>query len=149
MPDGTEKLGTLAERRERLLAALATLREGPTVPPRLAWLNSWRGIGAILDGMSAQGYDVELMQQPHGWWARFYLSSASHPVCAGSGWAVEPWRAVQAAAWETLGAMHQLGHPDRNDASSEDPPTARAAHRAGRSISRRSRASSGAVVAES
>jgi hypothetical protein len=106
-PPGSDDTATwsLARRRARLSAALRTLRDEPTSPVGVklaSWLNTWKGVGAIVDGMTAQGYDLELMQQPHGWWARFYLSSASHPVCAGSGWAVTPWDAVQAAAWETL-----------------------------------------------
>jgi hypothetical protein len=91
------------------------------------WLNTWNGVGAIVTGMTRHGFDLELMQQPHGWWARFYLSSASHPVCAGSGWAVTPWAAVQAAAWETL----TTGNPEsrlREQLSaprSEPPPDRR------------------------
>jgi hypothetical protein len=112
-PPGPEDPATksLAQRRARLSTALRTMRDQPTSPAgtKLAgWLNSWKGFAAIVDGMTAQGYDLELMQQPHGWWARFYLSSASHPVCTGSGWAATPWAAVQAAAWETL----TVGNPE-------------------------------------
>jgi hypothetical protein len=140
--------GSLAQRRARLLSALQTLRDHPTSPAGAklaAWLNTWKAVGAIVDGMTAQGYDLELMQQPHGWWARFYLSSASHPVCAGSGWAVTLWAAVQEAAWKTLTVGNAEGRlreqlatprseqrPDRRDGPagvlratrSPDPPGA-------------------------
>jgi hypothetical protein len=92
----------LDERQARLVAALVDLREQPLSSRRWAWLNTWNGVGAIVTGMTRHGFDLELMQQPHGWWARFYLSSATHTVCAGSGWAVMPWGAVQEAAWQTL-----------------------------------------------
>lgn len=93
--------GTLPERRARLLAALEAVRDQRD--PKLAgWMNTWRGTGAVVDAMTAQGFDIEIQQYPHGWWARFYLTGASHPVCGGSGWATTPWGAVQAAAWETL-----------------------------------------------
>ena len=97
---------SLAERRAQLCTALETMRRPdgePGADTKLrAWMNTWKGLGAVVDGMTAQGFDVELQQYPHGWWAKFYLAGASHPVCAGSGWAVTPWAAVQAAAWETL-----------------------------------------------
>ena len=107
MASPTRALGTAEERRARLVAVLRELRDRPT-PQRWAWLNTWKGAGAVVDGMSAQGYDVEIQQSPQGWWARFYLAGPSHTVCAGSGWAVTPWRAVQQAAWETLRAARRL-----------------------------------------
>jgi hypothetical protein len=57
----------LEERHERLAAALRTLREAPTSPAGLKlarWLNSWRGIGAILDGMRAQGWTSRYRSSP-------------------------------------------------------------------------------------
>ena len=93
---------SLADRRGRLQAAQDTLRRDPHAAPLAEKLNTWKRVGAILDAMIAQGFDVELQQYPQGWWAKFYLAGASHPVCSGSGWAATPWSAVQAAAWETL-----------------------------------------------
>ena len=116
MPSATGPLGTLEDRRARLVAVLRELRERPT-SQRWAWLNSWKGAGAIVDGMTAQGYDVEIQQSPQGWWARFYLGGPSHTVCAGSGWAVTPWRAVQQAACETLRAASRQAHLDATAAS--------------------------------
>jgi hypothetical protein len=113
--DGRARPQTPEEWRTRLHAALEILRrhaDGLERSPRSVTLakrmHFWKGFSAVVTAMTAVGYDLELMQQPHGWSARFYLSSASHPVCAGSGWAVTPWRAVQAAAWETL----TVGNPE-------------------------------------
>ena len=99
MPDTSP---SLAERRARLQVALGALRLDPPDPTLAAKLNTWKGLGAVIDGMTAQGFDIEIQQYPHGWWAKFYLTGASHPLCAGSGWGAEPWRAVQEAAWVTL-----------------------------------------------
>jgi hypothetical protein len=96
---------SLEERHERLTAALRTLREAPTSPAGLKlarWLNSWRGIGAILDGMRAQGWDVEMQDFAGSWSVKFFMSSQSHTAPGGTGWAVTPWAAVQDAAWKTL-----------------------------------------------
>jgi hypothetical protein len=71
-----------AERRSRLYIALEALRPkdgtpaSPAVAKLAAWMNTWKGLGAVVDGMTAQGFDVELQQYPHGWWAKFYLTSA-------------------------------------------------------------------------
>lgn len=45
MSRDTGKLGTLEQRRARLIVALAALRDHPA-RPRFAWLNTWRGVGA-------------------------------------------------------------------------------------------------------
>jgi len=67
-----------------------------------AWLDSWRGVGAIVSGMHAQGFDVELRQFAHGWRANFYPTGLAHSIVKGSAWEPTPWRAVQRAAWTTL-----------------------------------------------
>jgi hypothetical protein len=95
----------LEERHERLAAALRTLREAPTSPAGLKLarrVNTWRGFGAILDGMRAQGWDVEMQEFAGSWSVKFFMSSQSHTAPGGTGWAVTPWAAVQEAAWQTL-----------------------------------------------
>ncbi len=67
------------------------------------WLNSWPGLGAVVFGMNAQGFNVELKEFPEGWRANFYPVGIAHSVVTGSAWEPTPWIAVQRAAWEALG----------------------------------------------
>jgi len=87
----------------RLRAALAAVLVTPS-PPDLqlvhGWLDSWMGLGLIVDGMARQGYDVQLRQYPQGWRVNFTRRGSDR--VAGSGWAGEPWRSTQEAAWTAL-----------------------------------------------
>lgn len=95
---------TTATRRARLLAALGFLEiawRGFTPDPAGAlreWLYSWPGLGAVVDGMQAQGFNVELKQYPGAWRATFYPTGVAHSVVHGSAYEATPWRAVQRAA---------------------------------------------------
>jgi hypothetical protein len=95
-----------SERRAALIAALGFLRVRPE-PPEVGllrcWLDSWAGVGAVVDGMVRQGFDVALTRNGEaGWRVLFYPSSFIHESRAGSAWGTTPWQAVQSAAWETL-----------------------------------------------
>ena len=97
---------TTAVRRARLLAALGFLEirwrgYTPDAAGALArWMHSWPGIGAVVVGMQAQGFDVEY---PHAWRANFYPTrTAQHSIVLGSAWEPTPSRAVQPAAWTAL-----------------------------------------------
>jgi hypothetical protein len=35
------------------------------------WLDSWSGVGHVVEGMHDLGYDVRLTQSPFVWWAEF------------------------------------------------------------------------------
>lgn len=65
-------------------------------------MNTWRGLGAGVVGMHAQGFDVELRQYPEALRANFFTTGIAHSVVLGTGWEPTPWRAVQRAAWATL-----------------------------------------------
>ena len=65
-------------------------------------LNAWRGLGDIIVGMHAQGFDVELRQLGEHWRANFYATGMAHSVVYGSGWEPTPWRAVSRAAWQAI-----------------------------------------------
>ena len=81
----------------------------PEVRPLRAWLDTWRGIGAIAVGMARQGYDLQLTRYAdQGWRANFYPAGIAHSVVSGSGWAATPWRAVHEAAWA---ALHKATRP--------------------------------------
>jgi hypothetical protein len=97
-------------RRSLLVAALGfallELRPPPAeLAPLRRWLDSWAGVGIVVDGMIRQGFDVALTR--HGdaepaWRALFYPAGFLHVSRAGAAWATTPWRAVQPAAWEAL-----------------------------------------------
>lgn len=96
-------LPSLTQRRALLVAALGfiRLRWRDPVPPVVhsltAWMNSWRGLGAVLAGINAQGFNVELKEFPHGWRVNFYPVGIAHSVVAGSAYEPTPWRAVRAS----------------------------------------------------
>ena len=93
-----------ADRRRTLLrAALGFAVLG--CPPVVPWLSTWAGIGLVAAGMARQGYDLSLTRYAEsGWRATFYVTGREHSPTAASGSAFEPtpFRAVHAAAWETL-----------------------------------------------
>src|SRR5437879_13682803 len=44
-----------------------------------SWLDSWRGIGAVVVGMAHQGYDLQLTRyDEQGWRATFYMTGMEH-----------------------------------------------------------------------
>jgi hypothetical protein len=98
----TDRLGRL------LLVTLEAARvnaDAPVVVALHAWLDSWRGIGAVERGMAHQGYDLQLTRYDNrGWRATFYTTGIEHsPTSAtGSAWEPTPWRAVQGAARDAL-----------------------------------------------
>jgi len=67
------------------------------------WLDSWRGIGDIVNGMHRAGWDLQLTEYGDGYWhATFYVTGQAHSIVGGSAWEATPWRAVQRAAWAAL-----------------------------------------------
>jgi len=96
------------QRRALLVAALGFLQlreDPPEVVPLRRWLDSWSGLGAVVDGMRRLGYDVALTHHantPLGWRALFYPGGFLHVSKSGDAWSPMPWRAVQNAAWMTL-----------------------------------------------
>ena len=92
----------ISTRRALLSAASASTRLPSDAPePRLlhAWLDSWRGAGAVAVGMARHGYDLQLTRYAdQGWRANSYPVGIAHSVVVGSAWEQTPWRAVQRAA---------------------------------------------------
>src|SRR5262245_54944966 len=61
--------------RHTLLTALVGALLPPDVPESdmlRGWLDSWSGVGHVLDAMTAAGHHVELRQSVFGWRAEFY-----------------------------------------------------------------------------
>ena len=92
-------------RRALLTAALAFLQLPPVTSALRAlraWLDNWRGVGLVIDGMRRQGYDVSLRTlgvDGGRWGASFH----SDPMTTdGFAAAPTPWRAVQASARQAL-----------------------------------------------
>lgn len=97
----------LAARRSLLAAALGALvcRPRPDLPElRLvhAWLDNWRGVGLIAEGMRRQGYDFMLSSTDVGWHASFHVRRPAYPTGSINVGPTAPWRAVQQAAWAAL-----------------------------------------------
>ena len=111
----------LARRRALLTAALGLMRlrwRGPAPPAVLMlarWLNSWPGLGAVVFGMNAQGFNVELKEFPDGWRANFYPVGIAHSVVTGS--AREPTAAaVRRPATDGLSPVRARDVPHRQEA---------------------------------
>jgi len=69
------------------------------------WLDTWAGLGGVVGGMIACGYDLELTRYgERGWRATFYPAGLVHSVTSavGSAFAAAPWLAVQHAALAAL-----------------------------------------------
>jgi hypothetical protein len=98
MPDGTRRnLLTTA-----LVGALlpADVPEGHVIR---AWLDSWSGVGHVVESMRAIGYNARLTESPFVWWAEFCRDEVNPvPRWIGRAHHATPWRAVQWAALETL-----------------------------------------------
>jgi len=95
----------------RLRAALAAVLV-PGVAPELriahTWLDNWRGVGQIAEGMHRAGWDLQLTEYGDGHWrATFYVTSQAHSIVGGSEWEPMPWLAVQRAAWSAIGQTQQ------------------------------------------
>jgi predicted MFS family arabinose efflux permease len=56
----------------------------------------------VIAGMTAQGFNLEIREYPHGWRANFYPVGLVHSIVVGSAWASTPRRAEQNAAREAL-----------------------------------------------
>jgi hypothetical protein len=99
-----------SSRRALLRAALGFMEvawHGGAPPAAVTlsrWMGSWRGVGAVVAGMNAQGFDAELKQYPRAWRASFFPAGIAHSIVLGSAWEPTPWRAVQRAAWTALHA---------------------------------------------
>src|SRR5262245_33560109 len=90
----------MSDRRALLTAALGFLQlrhQPPEVAPLRQWLDSWRGVRAIVTGLNAQGLD--LRQFPGSWRANLYPTGTAHSIVVASAWEPTPWRAVQQAGW--------------------------------------------------
>jgi hypothetical protein len=90
--------------RTREHSLLATALVGALLPPDVpeghmlrSWLDSWSGVGHVLDAMTAAGHHVELRQWVFGWRAEFYREAMQHSraTWAGVGTDPLPWRAIQ------------------------------------------------------
>jgi len=99
----------LERRRSLLTAALGFLQIDQAKLPHTgltalhAWLDNWRGVGAITDGMLRQGFETDLTGGPDGWGATFLKTRAIGGVeVVGSAHDGKPWKAVQLAAWELM-----------------------------------------------
>jgi hypothetical protein len=98
---------TPSPRRALLTAALgfATLQwrdEMPAPAQALhAYLDSWRGLGAVAYGMRAQGFAFNLSTVDRTMWRATF---GRNPLFAqeGFGTGETPWVAVQRAAWAAL-----------------------------------------------
>jgi hypothetical protein len=111
------RLTTLLRERSLLATTLVACLLPPTVPEGHMlrdWLDTWSGVGHVLDAMTAAGYHAELRQSVFGWRAEFHREAMLHSrsTRAGVGTAVLPWRAVQMGALDVLKRAAQREQPD-------------------------------------
>src|SRR3989440_9134382 len=92
----------MAAAQRRLRAALAAVLVSSTAPELELvhrWLDSWRGVGQIAEGMHRAGWDLQLTEYGDGHWrATFFVTLQGHSVVGGSAWGRAPWRAGQRGA---------------------------------------------------
>ena len=100
----------LARRRSLLTAALGFAlldTRGQPAPPEVqtvrTWLDNWQSLGQVVTGMNRQGFMLRLSNVNASTWQATF-SSAPMLSSDGFGTGATPWRAVQVAAWEALGA---------------------------------------------
>ena len=93
-------------RRRRLRVALAAvLLTSPALEFQMVhrWLDNWRGVGQLAEGMHRGGRDLQLTEYGDGRWrATFYITGQAHSIVGGSAWEPTPWTAVQRAAWTAV-----------------------------------------------
>jgi hypothetical protein len=85
-------------------------QEPPVIAGIRKYLDGWPGVGRIIAGMARQQYDLQLTRfGQDGGSATFYPAGIAHSLTGmvGSGWAREPWTAVQRAAWEAIRRREQ------------------------------------------
>ena len=96
-------------RRALLIAAVGFLSldaSNSRLPPPLAalhsWLDNWRGVGLIIDGMLRQGFRVSVrnIAVDTGWVATCSRDPMTSNDGFGSG--QTPWLATQRAAWAAV-----------------------------------------------
>jgi hypothetical protein len=77
------------------------------------WLDTWSGVGHVLDAMTASGYHVELRQSVFGWRAEFHREAMQPSRSTWAGVRTDPlfWRAVQ------MGALDVLNRASREEAA--------------------------------
>ena len=96
----------MAAAQRRLRAALAAVLVSSIAPEFqlvYRWLDSWRGVGELAEGMHRIGWDLQLTEYGDGHWrATFYVTGQAHSVVGGSAWEPTPWAAVQRAAWTAV-----------------------------------------------
>jgi len=73
------------------------------------YLHSWTGMGDVITGMHAQGFDVEIKQRGAAWRATFYPSGLAHSIVHGAAESAAPWIAVRRAAWSAINEPHGNG----------------------------------------
>src|SRR5215510_14640616 len=92
-----------ARRLRDALAAVTVLGTAPELALAHRWLDNWRGVGQIAEGMHRQGWDVQLTEYGDDHWrATFYVTGQAHSIIGGTAWEPTPWNAVQRAAWDVL-----------------------------------------------
>lgn len=114
-------MSDLDARRALLTAALGFSHlewHGETPAPAralLAYLDDWRGLGDVVNGMRAQGYAFSLSTVDEKMWRATF---GRHPMFASEGFGTgeTPWRAVHLAAWTAL---------KRRAGGAADPPSGR------------------------
>jgi hypothetical protein len=86
------------------LAAVLVRDNTPELRLMHDWLDCWSGLGLVIAGMTHQGWDVQLTAYAaRDWRANFFPVGIAHSIVGGSAWEPTPWRAVQRAAWATVG----------------------------------------------
>jgi hypothetical protein len=85
------------------LAAVLVRNNAPELKLVHDWLDSWYGLGLMVEGMmhQAPGPAAHGLRGA-GLAANFFPVGIAHSIVGGSAWEPTPWRAVQRAAWAAV-----------------------------------------------
>jgi hypothetical protein len=84
----------VTEAAHRLRAALAAVliqAEAPELALVHRWLDNWRGVGLLVEGLHRVGYDVHLTQYGDNTFrATFYITGIAHSIVAAARGSLRP-----------------------------------------------------------
>src|SRR4029453_2529793 len=84
---GAMELSPAGRRLRAALAAVLVPEQAPELALMHQWLDNWRGVGQIAEGMHRAGCDLQLTEYGDAHWrATFYVTGQAHSIVGGAAW---------------------------------------------------------------